>query len=148
MKMEHHRSIVMASLAGLAIALLVVGLVSGTVLRHVVQIVPIAAALAFVSRRPAIGAFAALPVSVFWIFIVSLIWLFLMGLSRIANGHDTLAEILSTFVMAICCVCGVVRAIPMARSAPGAARVVTFAGFAALQIAAMWIRFTPSIANR
>ena len=36
----------------------------------------------------------------------------------------------------------------MGRSAPGAARLVTFAGFAAFQIAAMWISFTPSIANR
>jgi len=148
MKMEHHRSIVMASLAGLAIALLVVGVVSGTVLRHVVQIVPIAAALALVSRRPAIGAFAALPIFIFWIFIVSLIWLFLMGLSRIANGHYTIAEILSTFVMAICCVSGVVRAIAMGRPTPVAARVLTFAGYAALQVVAMWISFTPSIANR
>ena len=63
-------------LAGLAIALIVVGLVSGTILRHIVQIVPIG------------------------------------------------------------------------RPSPVGWRIATFLGFAVLQFVAMWISFTPSIANR
>ena len=43
---------VVGCLIGLALALLLVGLVSGTVLRHIVQIVPIMVALAVVRRRP------------------------------------------------------------------------------------------------
>jgi len=137
-----------ASLGGLALALIVVGVVSGTVLRHVVQILPVPLALALVSRRPAIGAYAALPIFVFWLLIVSLIWLFLAGLSTIANGHYTPAEVISTVVMALCCAHGIRRAIPAGRPATLASRLMTFMVFAALQLAAMWISFSPSIANR
>ena len=137
-----------ACLGGLALALIVVGLVSGTVLRHVVQIVPVLLALALVSRRPAIGAYAALPIFVFWLLIVMLIWLFLAGLSTIANGRYTAAEVISTVVMALCCGYGVRRAIPAGRPATLASRLMTFILFAVSQLAAMWISFSPSIANR
>lgn len=136
------------ALGGLAVALMVVGIVSGTVLRHVVQIVPILLASIVVRRRPAIGAYAALPIFIFWTLIVTLIWLFLAGLSSVANGHYTTAEIISTLVMAVCCVYGVVRAIPAGRPAPLAARLATFIAFAVLQFVAMWISFSRSIANR
>ena len=139
---------VIGCMAGLVAALIVVGVVSGTVLRHMVQIVPALAALVLVSRRPAIGAYAALPIFMFWILIVILIWLFLAGLSRIANGHYTIVEIISTVVMAVCCVQGVARAAPLGRPAPIAARLVTLIAFALLQVAAMWISLTPSIAAR
>jgi hypothetical protein len=89
-------------LIGLALALMLVGLVSGTVLRHIVQIVPIMVVLAVVRRRPDWGAEAAIPIFLFWTFIVVLIWLFLLGLSRIANGHYTPIEVISTFLMMVC----------------------------------------------
>ena len=78
---------------GLAVALLLVGVVSGTVLRHLVQIVPILIGLALLARRPDWGAYAAIPIFTFWALIVVLIWLFLLGLSRIANGHYTPIEV-------------------------------------------------------
>ena len=53
---------VLACLAGLAIALLLVGVVSGTLLRHVVQILPLGLTAAILTRRPAWGAYAALPI--------------------------------------------------------------------------------------
>src|SRR5262245_53607037 len=89
-------------LIGLALALLLVGAVSGTFLRHIVQIVPIIVALGLSTRRPDWGAYAALPVFLFWTLVPILIWLFLLGMSRIANGHYTVIEVLSTFVMAGC----------------------------------------------
>lgn len=135
-------------LAGLAIALIVVGVVSGTILRHIVQIVPVVAAAIVVMKRPAAGAYAALPIFFFWTLIVVLIWLFLLGLSRIANGHYTTAEIISTIVMAASCVFGAVRAVPIGRPFPIGWRIAMFIGFAVLQFAAMWISLTPSIANR
>jgi hypothetical protein len=61
------RRLVVGSLIGLALALLLVGLVSGTVLRHIVQIVPIMVVLAVVRRRPDWGASAVIPIFVFWI---------------------------------------------------------------------------------
>jgi hypothetical protein len=60
----------------------------------------------------------ALPIFVFWTLIVVLIWLFLLGVSRIANGHYTIAEIISTFVMAASCVFGAVRAVQIGTAVP------------------------------
>jgi hypothetical protein len=135
-------------LIGLAAALLLVGVVSGTLLRHVVQILPIAVAFVVVRRRPAWGAYAALPIFLFWILVVVLIWLFLLGLSRIASGHYTVIEIVSTFVMAACSVAGSVKCVALGRSLPAGSRVAAFLLFAALQVAAMWVSFLRPIANR
>jgi len=71
---SNHRG-VLACLVGLALALLLVGVVSGTLLRHMAQVTPIVMAAALLSRRPALGAYASFPIFVFWLFIVGLIWL-------------------------------------------------------------------------
>jgi len=92
----------------LALALLLVGVVSATFLRHVVQILPIVLVVGVLARRPAWGAYAAIPIFLFWTFIVVLIWLFLLGLSRVANGHYTPIEVVSTFLMAGFSVVGLV----------------------------------------
>jgi hypothetical protein len=58
--------IVLGCLIGLALALLLVGVVSGTVLRHVIQILPIVGAAGVLMQRPAFGAYAALPIFLFF----------------------------------------------------------------------------------
>src|SRR5262245_28147299 len=139
---------VAACLAGLALALLVVGAVSGTMLRHVVQILPILLALMLMYRRPALAAYAAIPVFVFWVGIVTLIWLFLLGLSRIANGHYTPVEILCTFVMAGCSLAGLVKAIAVGRPLSMIGRITVVVLFAVIQVGTMWISMLRPIANR
>ena len=142
------KRVVMGCLVGLALALLLVGVVSGTFLRHVVQILPIVAVVAMLTRRPTWGAYAALPIFTFWILIVVLIWLFLLGVSRIANGHYTPIEILLTILMAGFSVVGVVRSIPLGRSLAVSGRVLVVAVFTAVQVASMWVSFLQPIANR
>ena len=142
------KQVVLGCLAGLAIALLLVGMVSGTVLRHVVQILPILVALGVVSRRPESGAFAALPLFLFWLLIVLLIWLYLLGLSRIASGHYTRIEVASTFLMMVCSVLGVIGCLRLGRGLRVAGRVLVFLLFAAMQIGAMRLSFLDSIVNR
>ncbi len=142
------RRVVVGCLIGLALALLLVGLVSGTVLRHIVQIVPIMVALAVVRRRPDWGAYAAIPIFLFWTFIVVLIWLFLLGLSRIANGHYTPIEVISTFLMMAFSLVGVVKCVQLGRPLPAVGRTLTFFLFAGMQVAAMWVSFLRPIANR
>ena len=74
------------SLLVLVAGLLAVGFISGTVLRHVIQvIVPVVVAVLTV-RRVEWASFAALPVFLFWFAIMTLIWLYLLGLSSIASG--------------------------------------------------------------
>jgi hypothetical protein len=51
-----------------------VGLVSGTLLRHAVQVAPALVAAALAWRRPRLGAAAALPVFAVWLIIPLLIF--------------------------------------------------------------------------
>ena len=139
---------VAACLVGLALALLVVGLISGTVLRHIIQVIPIVFAAALVRGRAALGASAALPIFLFWISIVSLIWLFLVGLSGVANGRYTPAEIALTVVMAACSITGGIAAVSAARSLSLAKRAAIFALFGVIQVLAMWVSMLRPIANR
>ena len=108
MTISSHR-IVLTCLVGLGLALLLVGVVSGTLLRHVVQVTPIVIAAALVVRRPEWGAYASFPIFLFWLFIVVLIWLFLLGLSRIASGRYTPIEVVSTFLLAAFTIVGLTR---------------------------------------
>lgn len=140
--------VVRGCLIGLALALLLVGVVSGTVLRHIVQNVPMMVALGVLARRPDWGAYAALPLFVFWTFIVVLIWLFLLGLSRIANGHYTPIEVVATFVMLACSIVGVVKCIQLGRPLRAMGGLSTFLLFAVMQFSAMWVSFLRPIANR
>jgi hypothetical protein len=139
--------VVLRSLIGLALALLLVGVVSRTILRHIVQILPIVVAAGVLMRRPALGAYAALPIFAFWIFIVVLIWLFLLGLSQIANGTYSPTEILLTFVMAACSVLGISNSFPLGKSLRIGRRVSITALFAIVQVAAMWVSFLKPIAT-
>ena len=132
----------------MALALLLVGLVSGTVLRHVVQIVPIVVALGVLARRPDWGAYAALPIFGFWTLVVVLIWLFLLGVSRIANGHYTPIEVASTVVMIACSIAGLVKCLQLGRRLRAVGRLSAFLLFAVLQFSAMWVSFLRPIANR
>jgi hypothetical protein len=141
------KSLVRACLIDLALALILVGVVSGTLIRHVVQIRPIVFVLVVLQSRPAWGAYAAVPIFVFWIGIVILIWLFLLGLSRVASGQYTSAEIFLTFVMAACSLAGLLRSISLGRSLPVRARAGMVLLFGGLQVAAMWISFLKAFAN-
>ncbi len=129
-------------------ALLIVGVVSGTFLRHVVQILPIIAAAGVLARRPDWGAYAAVPIFIFWMAIVVLIWLFLLGLSRIANGHYTAIEIVLTLIMAGFSIAGLVTSLRLGQSQRAVIRMLAFTVFGLLQIIAMRISFLEPIANR
>ena len=53
-------SLISMALAGLTLALLSVGVVSHTLIRHVVQVTPPVVALMLVARRPSLGTAAAI----------------------------------------------------------------------------------------
>ena len=139
---------VFLALLALVAALLFVGAVSGTVLRHVVQIIPAIVALILVRQTPSWGAYAALPLFAFWLVIVILIWLFLLGLSRIASGHYTVPEVVATVVIASASVLGAISAVSVGRRLAWVPRLATIGAFGIFQIAAMWVSFLRPIANR
>jgi hypothetical protein len=142
-----HRTVV-ACLIGISLSLLVVGVVSDTLIRHVIQITPLVLAAALLARGQAWAAYGAMPLFVLWLAIPVLIWLFLLGLSRIASGRFTPIEVVMTFVMAGLSVFGLVVAPRAGRNAGVLARVAAFAAFALLQVVAMMVSFTDAVKNR
>jgi hypothetical protein len=126
-------------LIALIASLLLVGIVSATVSRHLVQVAPAMLVLGAAARRKEWTTEAALPIFLFWIVIMILIWLWLLGLASIVNGHFTPAEIALTLVIGVCCLWGTVAALRRPTSAPLVSRVLAFAVFSAMQIAAMWL---------
>ena len=115
---------VWASLAAMAIALLLVGMVSHTLLRHVIQITPLAAALAVAARRPALGVPAAVPLFTFWLFVMGGIWLFLLGIAPVFTGRFSPVEIILTIVIGLASVGGLVAAFRLGTVLSVGARLV------------------------
>jgi hypothetical protein len=135
------------SLTGVILGLLAVGVVSGTLVRHIIQVLPATLALALVIQRVPWSYYTALPVFVFWLLIMVAIWLFLLGLARITTGHFTPTEVVLTLVIGASCLCGLSQVF---RTQPVASRVARAAWailFSALQIGALWVSLRPAFAN-
>jgi hypothetical protein len=134
-------------LAVVAGALLVVGIVSHTLLRHVVQIAPLVGAVSLLLRGSSLGVSAAVPLFAFWFVIMGAIWLFLLGVAHIVSGTFTPAEIALTVIIGAATVLGLTAAWRQSVTrAP--ARLFTVVAFAVLQFAAMWISLQPFVASR
>ena len=134
------------ALVGVIVSLLLVGVVSGTPVRHAIQVAPAIVALVAVARRASWSSHAALAVFVFWIAIMALIWLWLLGLASIVTGEFTPVEIGLTLAVGVACVAGILAT---ARTgAAGAIRLaLSFTGFALLQVGAMWLSLRPAISS-
>ena len=93
--------IIPACLIGIILSLLVVGVVSSTLLRHLVQIAPLVLALIVAAGSSTRASSVSRPLFVFWFVIMLLIWLYLLGIAKIISGHFTSAEILCTVAIGI-----------------------------------------------
>ena len=96
-------------LVGIAASLVLVGAVSDTIVRHLVQIVPLVVAAGFVLSRSALAAYASVGLCAFWVVVMGLIWLYLLGVSRVVTGTYSLGEIVLTIVIAVFSVLGILR---------------------------------------
>lgn len=102
-------------LIGVLIALLVVGFESGTILRHVIQVIPIILSIILVWQRFKWSSFFALGVFTIWFLIMCCIWLHLLNITHPVNGTFTVIEIILTIGIGMCCVSGMLNSI---RNAP------------------------------
>ena len=134
--------------AGVVLALMVVGVVSGTLLRHVVQVIPLLLAIMLSRFNPGAAAYALLPLFVFWSAISLLIWMFLLGVSRIANGTYTPIEIASTVVMAACSTAGLIAIVRFDKRLRGSIGIAISIAFFAAQVFFMWVSSLRQLANR
>ena len=140
-------------LIGVAFSLMLVGIVSGTPLRHLVQVLPIGLALRLASRSPGSlgsllsGAYAAVSLFAFWMLVMVLIWLFLLGLSDIASGQYAPAEVALTIAIAFFCSVGILRGIRAGRLLGRARRIATVAAFWVVQTGVMVVSLVEPIAS-
>jgi hypothetical protein len=135
-------------LAVVAGALIVVGFVSHTILRHVIQIAPLVVALGLLLRGSSTGVSAAAPLFAFWLLIMGAIWLFLLGIARIFSGTFTRAEVILTIVIGVASMLGLAATRRHGSTASWVGRASVVIAFALMQFAALWVSVQPYFATR
>ena len=146
--MESASKRVFLCLLGVVVSLLVVGVVSGTPLRHAIQVAPGVVLLLLLLTPLAWTPAAAMAIFAFWLVIMTLIWLFLLRIARIVSGTFTPVEVVLTIVIGAASALGLVAA---ARARPRPrwpVRVVAFLAAALLQFGAVLLSIQPSFATR
>ena len=136
-------------LIGVAIALFLVGVISGTPVRSLVQLLPIALALQLASRAPGyLGAYGAVAICMFWMSTTVLIWLVLLGVSEVPRGHYPPAVVALTGPVAFFSSVGIVRGIKAGRYLARSRKIATLLLFGTLQTLAMIASDVFPFANR
>jgi hypothetical protein len=129
---------------------LVVGVESHGVLRHIVQTSPLWIAVVLGIRRSALATWAALPCLAIWLFLMIAILLYVLGWAQILfiRGTFTPVEIAMTVLVAIASLAGIIVSL-RTRSGAGALRTIAIMSLVTiLQVGAIWLSFLPSIAHR
>jgi hypothetical protein len=140
-------SVIIVALIGIIGGLMLVGVVSHTPLRHLVQVAPAGLVLVLIGRGFAWADDAALPVFSFWFLIMLGIWLYLLGVARIITGRFSPVEVVLTILVGLSCVVGLVAVLSAPPRPRRVLRLVVALGFAALQVAAMWFSLRPLLAD-
>lgn len=134
--------------AAVMAALLVVGVVSHGVIRHILQTSPLWIGIVLGLRNSPLTKWVALPCFAFWLLMMSVIWMFLLGWTRILSGTFSPAEIAMTLVVGTASIFGIFGAL----KAKGGVRVwsatVTTLLITVLQVTAFQLSFLPQIAHR
>ncbi|HEY2029543.1 MAG TPA: hypothetical protein VGH20_10055 [Myxococcales bacterium] len=128
-------------------ALMVVGVVSHGILRHVVQTAPLWPAVVLGLRRDWLAKFCALPCFVIWLFLMVNIWLYLLGYPHILSGTFTQTEVAMTLVVGAAAVAGIVEALRVRTSAKASAAAAALTVMTAVQLVALRISFLPGVAH-
>jgi hypothetical protein len=139
--------LIAVSLASVALALIIVGVVSDTLRTHLVQISPIVLLLALLPRAQPLLSAAATAVLSWWLVTMSGIWLFLLGLSRFLTGRFSPLEIFLTIVIGVACLAGL-AASRWAETIPLRTRLATILLAAGLQSLALWFSYQPIVRGR
>ncbi len=128
-------------------ALLVVGVVSREIVRHVLQTAPVWIAVTLAWRGGRLAKWAAVPVFVFWFVIMALIWLFLLGIARIASGTYSPTEIAMTVVVGLACLVGLVACARNRARTPLGPSLAVLVAVGALQVSAMVVSLRAPISG-
>ncbi len=136
-------------LVSVAFTLVLIGVVSGTPVRYVIQVLPIALALRLLARSPgSLGAYAAVALFLHWMLAMILIWLSLLGLSELVGGQYAPIEVVLTMFVAFFCSVGIVRGVRAGSLLGRTRRIATVAVFWVVQAVAMAVSFLEPVVNR
>ena len=130
------------------LALYTVGLVTGLILRHLVQTAPLWIGMILGFRKIEIAKWVVMPFFAFWFCIMTLIWLFLLGWAHIVSGHFSPIEIAMTLIVGVASMVGFVIGLRTRTTTNALAAVAVFLLSFAVQAAAFVASFRPSIAHR
>ena len=120
-------------------ALLIVGVVSNGVGRHLSQTAPAWFVVVLGLRGSGLTRWAAAPIFTIWLVIMVLIWLFLLHIANILHGRFSPTEIAMTIIVALSAVCAFAFSFRDSAGASRAAALVVFMLAAVLQCAALWL---------
>ncbi len=135
------RPLLAVSLALLLVALLCVGVVSRTIVRHIVQAIPPVVALILVAAHSRFAPSAAAPILTFWLGVMINIWLFILGIARIFSGTFSGVEIALTIIIGIASGLGILSIVRWGTRLTPAPRFATAIAFGIAQFAAMVASF-------
>jgi len=130
------------------LALYTVGLVTGLILRHLVQTAPLWIGVALGIRRSELAKWVAIPFFVFWLCMMTLIWLFLLGWAHVISGHFSPIEIAMTLIVGVASIVGFINGLRTRTNTSAVTAVAIFLLSFAVQVATFFISFTSSIAHR
>jgi hypothetical protein len=130
------------------LALWIVGIASGEILRHLIQTLPIWIGVILGFRNSQWTKSAALPFFIFWAVIMTLIWLFLLGWSRIVKGHYSPTEIAMTIVIGVAAFVGMIFCARMKTQIKFIQAVAVFILTAPAQYVAMYVSLLPQFRSR
>jgi hypothetical protein len=125
-----------------------VGLVSHTILRHMVQTVPLWAGVILGFRRSRRASWVALPLFLFWLILMVLIWCYLLGIAQLISGHFSPIEIAMTIIVGMACVAGIAGFVRFRSSLSPQYAAILFILAGAIQFICFRISFLPGIAHR
>lgn len=125
-----------------------VGLVSGLVLHHFVQTLPLWVGVVLGFRRSLATGWVGLPLFLFWLVLMGFIWLQLLGIARFLTMHFSPLEIGMTIVVGIGSVVGIVMFWRLKSTVSSTSAGVLFITIAAMQWLCFRAGFWPAIALR
>ncbi len=146
--MEKNLRMVIGCCVTMIVALLVVGVVSHGIIRHIVQTSPFWIAIVLGLRGSRWSKWAALPCFALWLLLMVNIWLLLLGLPHFMSGTFSPIEIAMTLVVGLAAAIGIIVAVHIPTRVRVWPAIAVMALVLALLIVALRVSFLPAIAHR
>jgi hypothetical protein len=132
---------------GIIVSLLCVSLISGTLIRHLIQIIPLIMLVIMSRQKNSWQPLAALSIFSFWLLIVFFIWLYLLGIAKIVQGHFTTGEIILTILIGICSIAGLINSIKTSTIKNNLAKIFLLTAIITLSLIFMYVWQLGNILN-